>query len=147
MRCLRDRLQLWLLLFSEFKQISFYSPWNKNKNMLKVNKEGTKSKNAFKIQWNVWNGYDVHSGNYDVDFQQIYKSYTNQLFLVINVALFYFTIPFLYPLKTSEKWSVEWNELTKSCMKPDAAVHRFFMEQLFWNISQIRSSRSQYSSK
>ena len=62
--------------------------------MLKVNKEGTKSKNAFKIQWNVWNGYDVHSGNYDVDFQQIYKSYTNQLFLVMNFISLY---PFYTP--------------------------------------------------
>ena len=43
--------------------------------MLKVNKEGTKSKNTFKIQWNVWNGYDVHSGNYMLTFNK----YTNHI--------------------------------------------------------------------
>ena len=59
---------------------------NHDKNTFKYSKEGTKSKDAFNIQWNVCNCYDVRSGNYDVDVQQIYKLYTDQLFLVTNVS-------------------------------------------------------------
>ena len=34
-------------------------------------KRGTKTKDSFSNQRNNYNGYDVHSGNYNVDFEQI----------------------------------------------------------------------------